>query len=332
MFSNRPGSWTEPFPRNWRLFRAIRGIRLSPRVDWAPAMGPEGSRNEGRSNVMPYRLQVAGRLAFGGAITGVGLLSLGYADFVSALQPVPASLPGYPWLALFSGTLLTLAGLAVTTGRGIGVAAPFLVAFLASWIVFLHIPSAFLQPSLLRSPWWIRTFETLTFAAAALILTTQARPEAPRERIEWARVAIGLSLPVFGVLHLVYPQSVADLVPPWYPFPMFWAYFTAFAQIGAGLAIATRVLPRLAATLAGLMYGLWGLTLHIPRSWCRLAGPCDLLPDVPFAGLDGSRPGLTSLFVAFGMCGAAWILAAALERRGSSGAPAEEPVSQEAAG
>jgi uncharacterized membrane protein YphA (DoxX/SURF4 family) len=261
----------------------------------------------------PRHLRVVGQIAFGGSLTGFGLLSLTYADFVSALQPVPASMPGYQWFALLTGVLLTTAGLAITTDRGTAKSAVFVAVFLASWIVFLHIPSAFLQPELLRSPWWIRTFETLTFVGAAYILATQASAQARQDRIEWARVAIGLSLPVFGVLHLVYPQSTAGLVPPWYPFPLFWAYFTGLAQIGAGLAITVRVFPRLAAGMAGLMYGLWGLTLHIPRSWCRLAGPCAVLPDVPFGGFDGSRPGLTSLFVAFGMCGATWILAGALK-------------------
>jgi hypothetical protein len=109
-----------------------------------------------------------------------------------------------------------------------------------------------------------------------------------------------VALPVFGVLHLVYPESVASLVPPWYPWPMFWAYFTGFAQLAGGVAIVVGILPRPAATLAGVMYGSWALTLHIPRTWCHAFGPCELLPEV--AGLQGLRPGLTSLFVASDCC------------------------------
>jgi uncharacterized membrane protein YphA (DoxX/SURF4 family) len=258
------------------------------------------------------RLRTVGRLAFGTAILAFGVISLAYTDFVSSLQPVPASVPGYGGLALLSGLALAAGGGAIAVGRGVRAAGLLLSAFLASWILFLHVPSAFLEPALLRSPWWIRTFETLIFASAALILATDADPLAPRQRIDRARIAIGLSLPVFGVLHLVYPASVAALIPPWYPLPMFWAYFTGFAQIAAGLAIATGVLSRLAATAAGLMYGLWALTLHTPRNWCRLYGPCEAFPDLPLVEWANLRPELTSLFVAVGMCGAAWTLAGTL--------------------
>src|SRR5690606_743086 len=146
--------------------------------------------------------------------------------------------------------------------------------------ILLHIPSAFLEPRLLRSPWWIRTFESLVLASGGLILAARANAVVRTEWIERACTVAGLSLPVFGALHLIYPTNTASLVPPWYPFPLFWAVFTGLAQIAAGLAIAGRVLPRLAAGLAGLMYGMWALTLHIPRSWCRAIGPCEFLPEV----------------------------------------------------
>jgi uncharacterized membrane protein len=117
-------------------------------------------------------------------------------------------------------------------------------------------------------------------------------------------------MPVFGVLHLIYPESIAALVPPWYPWPMFWAYFTGVAQVAAGVAIASGVSARPASILAGTMYGMWGLTLHIPRVWCRVAVPCGFV-DIP-TGFAAARGGLTSLFVAFAMCGSAWIVSAGI--------------------
>jgi uncharacterized membrane protein YphA (DoxX/SURF4 family) len=258
----------------------------------------------------PGFLSAPGRIMFAVAITGFGILCLGYVDFVSALQPVPASVPGYHALALLTGAILLASGVAILAGIGTGVAARVLIVLFVSWIVLLHVPSAFLQPALLRSPWWIRTFESLAFAGAALILAARASTPVRATWIRYGRIAFGVGLPVFGVLHLVYPGSVASLVPPWYPWPMFWAYFTGFAQIAAGAALLVGILPRLAATLAGVMYGTWALTLHIPRSWCRAFGPCEFMPEV--AGLQGSRPGLTSLFVAIGMCGAAWTVAGSL--------------------
>jgi uncharacterized membrane protein YphA (DoxX/SURF4 family) len=193
--------------------------------------------------------------------------------------------PGYRALALLSGAILLAPGLAILAGFRTDVAARALIVFFVSWIVLLHVPSAFLQPSLLRSPWWIRTFETLALTGAALILAGLASSPTRAAWIRPGSIAFGVALPVFGVLHLVYPESVASLVPPWYPWPMFWAYFTGFAQLAGGVAIVVGILPRLAATLAGVMYGSWALTVHIPRTCCHAFGPCELLPEV--AGLQG---------------------------------------------
>lgn len=273
-------------------------------------------RREDASRRVPRRnrMLVAGRVLLSFALIGWGALGLLYGDFVNSLQPVPAWMPAYGVLAILNGLLLIAVGVTLTLDRRTDVAAAAVAAFFASWIVLLHVPSAFTDPALLRSPWWIRTFETLALIGGAVTLAGLNRRPVRGSWIRHGRIAFGVSLPVFGVLHLVYPESVAGLVPPWYPWPMFWAYFTGLAQILGGAAIAIGILPRLAATLAGVMYGTWALTLHIPRSWCRLFGPCELL-DVPAVGLMDSRAGLTSLFVAVAMCGAAWIVAGAVTDR-----------------
>jgi uncharacterized membrane protein YphA (DoxX/SURF4 family) len=255
-----------------------------------------------------------GRSAFAFAMVGFGLLSLLYVDFIHQLQPIPFWMPGYRLLAILNGVGLIAAGTAIALDRSARVAALALAGFFSLWIVSLQIPSAFMNPALLRSPWWIRTFELVALIGGALALAG-LRSEPVRTRwLRGARIAFGVSLPVFGALHLIYPANVASLVPPWYPAPMFWAYFTGFAQIGAGLGIAAGVMPRVASILSGIMYGSWALTLHVPRSWCRFFGSCEFL-DAPTVGFAGSRAGLTSLFVAFAMCGSAWIVAGSLARR-----------------
>jgi uncharacterized membrane protein len=248
------------------------------------------------------------------AIGGFGILCLGYVDFVNQLQPVPSWFPGYAPLALLTGTFLIAVGFALLVNRRTSLVATALAAVFATWIVALQIPSAFAEPVLLRSPWWVRTFETVAVMGAALVLAGLDRCHAAWVRR--GRIVYGISLPVFGILHLIYPP--ASLVPPWYRWPMFWAYFTGLAMIAGGVAIVTGRLARLAATLAGLMYGTFFLTLHVPRSWCRAFMPCEFMGGVPPLGLAGSRGGLTSLFVALGMCGAAWIVAGALSRDGGA--------------
>jgi uncharacterized membrane protein YphA (DoxX/SURF4 family) len=210
-----------------------------------------------------------GRVLFAVAITGFGVLCLGYVDFVSALQTVPAWMPAYEPLAIATGVILLVSGLAIMADVRTGLAARVLIAFLVSWIVLLDIPGAIADPVQFRSPFWIRTFETVALAGAAVILAERARVSPRAGRIRAGAMAYGIALPVFGALHLIYPQSVAALIPPWYPAPMFLAYFTGAAMVAGGLAIVSGIFPRLAATLAGVMYGSWALTLHIPRSWCR---------------------------------------------------------------
>jgi uncharacterized membrane protein YphA (DoxX/SURF4 family) len=244
-----------------------------------------------------------GRIVFAIAMIAFGILCLVYVDFVNSLQPVPASTPGYAYLAVATGVLLVVAGLAILGDFRVPLAATVLAGLFSVWIVLLHVPSAFLDPVLLRSPWWIRTFETLAFTGTALILAGEASGPS---RARWAhigRVLFGVSLPVFGVLHFVYADNVASLIPAWYPWPLFWAYFTGLAHAAAGVAIAANLQARLAATLAGIMYGAWALTLHLPR-----------ILDNP-ASYQGDRPELTSLFVATAFCGAAWIVAGSLSNR-----------------
>lgn len=249
-----------------------------------------------------------GRIVFAVAIVGFGVLCLAYIDFIAQLQPVPSGIPGYGALGVLTGVILIAAGLAIMTDVRAYPAALALTVFFGSWIVFLQVPSAFVDPALLRSAWWVRTFETLAFTGGALVLAgLTSRP--PRERwLRLGRILFGVSLPVFGVLHFIYADNVASIVPPWYPWGLFWAYFTGLAQVAAGVAIAADKLPRLAATLAGAMYGTWALTLHIPSQ----------------LQYDNPRAEQTSLLVAVAMCGAAWIVAGSLSNRGRA-ATEKEP-------
>lgn len=254
---------------------------------------------------------VIGRVVFAMALGGFGILCLAFTDTVHQLQPlimfVSASAPGYAGVAILTGTFLLAASTAVLTGIRTQILMLCLTAFLAAWIVALHIPSAFLDPQLLRSPWWIRTFETLALMGGAFALAgLTARPA----RDQWVRLGgifYGISLPVFGVLHFVYADNVASLVPAYYPWPLFWAYLTGACNVIGGLAIALGIVPRLAAILAGAMYATYALTLHIPLAisthWPQITSGDPAL-------LQQGRAGLTSLCVAIGMWGAAWIVAA----------------------
>jgi uncharacterized membrane protein YphA (DoxX/SURF4 family) len=242
----------------------------------------------------------SGRIVFAVAMAGFGVVSLVYVDFVRQLQPVsefvPASTPGYGPLAVATGLALIAAGLAILADVRTWHAAVFLAGFFALWILFLQVPSAFANPTLLRSPWWVRTFETVVLAGAALILAGLAGRSVRERWVVVGRRLFGVSLPVFGVLHFIYAENVASLVPAFYPWPLFLAYFTGAAKAAAGLAITAGLVPRLAASLVAVQYGIYALTLHIPRQF--MDQPAGYQPN-----------GVTSMFVAIAFCGAALIVA-----------------------
>jgi uncharacterized membrane protein len=176
-------------------------------------------------------LSALGRVVFGLGVLGFGIAGLLFGDFLRSLQPVPQAVPGYAPLAAINALILGAAGLAIPLDHRAREAAALVIVVLAGGILFLHVPSAFTQPALLRSPWWIRTFESTALIGGAIVLAG-VRSAPPRDTwMRTGRIALGLSLPIFGVLHLVYLEGTATLVPPWYPWPLFWAFVTGLAQI-----------------------------------------------------------------------------------------------------
>lgn len=261
------------------------------------------------------KLLPVGRALFAINVTGFGVLCLIYVESVHQLQPMeellPASTLVYSILAVLTGVFLIVAGPAIGTEIKAYPVTVTLVAFFALWIVVLQVPSAFIDPALLRSPWLVRTFETVALTGAALIV---AGMTSQPERTRWmhiGRILYGISLPIFGTLHFIYAESTVPIVPSFYPWPLFWVYLTGTGYFLAGLAITTGVLSRLAAIFAGAMFGVYALTLHIPRV---------LTTHIPnqVAEITSARPGLTSMFIAIGMWGAAWIVAGSLADRRST--------------
>jgi uncharacterized membrane protein YphA (DoxX/SURF4 family) len=256
----------------------------------------------------------AGRVLFGIAIAALGVICLYFRDFIHSLQPVPAGIPGYETLSLLTGILLVGAGFAIISGVRARPLALLLAILLVVGIPLLHVPGAMLDPELLRSPFWIRSFESLALAGAALILAGRAGEPYRPSWVNAGRFAFGFSLPVFGILHFVYPENVAALVAtatPVLPWPLFWAYLTGAGHLAAGVAIGTQIGARWASILAGFMYASFALLLHIPRI---IDHPAARSVDNP-AGYGGDRGELTSLAVCVAFWGAAWIIAGSLGPR-----------------
>ncbi len=241
-------------------------------------------------------LSNAGRWVLGLAIAAIGAISLFFGEYVSGLQPLPADLPGHAPIALASGAALLLCGLGMLFRRTPRVAALGLAALMLLACATIHLPILLQNVHVGYS--WVRLFEPLAFAGAALALAAGLgwRPKHAATTTAIGRWLFGISLPVFAATHFIYPDIVASLIPAWIPARLFLAYFTGAAHLCAGLAIMSNVLARLAATLAGAMYASWALILHVPR----------------VAADTGNQGEATSLFMAVALCGAAWIIGGAV--------------------
>jgi uncharacterized membrane protein YphA (DoxX/SURF4 family) len=116
---------------------------------------------------------------------------------------------------------------------------------------------------------------------------------------KFGRYFFAFSMLIFGIQHFMYANFIATLITPWIPGHLFWTYFTGVAFIATALAIVTNIYARLASFLLGVMFLLWVLVLHAPRSIASWH--------------NGDE--WTSLFVALATGGASLIVASSFPNR-----------------
>lgn len=211
-----------------------------------------------------------GKILYAAAMTIFGMECLVFSQFVTGLQPVPASaIPALPWTWV-NGIFLIIAGLGLSMKSTARIGALSLAGLLFLSVLLFHLPLLVANPAFQADD----SFHALAIVAGALILAAQSRGSPPIggawDRLlarggQLGRIAFGLCSIGHGVMHFVFFKFTADFIPAWIPQHEFWAAATGVAQIAAGLAILGRVLARLAAILLGLMYGSWVLIVHLPR-------------------------------------------------------------------
>jgi uncharacterized membrane protein len=71
-------------------------------------------------------------------------------------------------------------------------------------------------------------------------------------------------LGVFGAEHFAAAQGIAQIVPKFMPWHLFWAYFVGFALVAASLSIATKILVQWSGLLFGCMMFLFVAMMDLP--------------------------------------------------------------------
>ena len=244
-------------------------------------------------------LAALGRLLFALSIVFFGIQNLVDKGFVPGLELTPEWIPGHTFWAYFMGAVLLAGGVSTATGKQarLGAGVTGILYFMS--VLLVRVPKLALIGDVGERT---QLFEPLAIGCGALVLAATLR-RAHADFRGWdnaidkaarpARVVLGISMIVFGLDHFQVARFIATLIPSWIPGALFWAYFTGFGFIAAGLCIVTGRQIRWAAGLLGLMFFLWVVLLHGPR-----------VAASPHNGNEWN-----SAFVALTMCAESWILA-----------------------
>jgi len=243
------------------------------------------------------------KICFAVGMAGIGVLSFVYGDFALQWQPVPKWVPWREGLAYVSGVFLLACGMGLLLKRLVALSALALTIYVLSWVLLLQTPRVVAAPADVGA--WLGFFENLALAGGGWIFFASAEVHGGGRSMGFASgengVRIGtflfaVSLPLFGLSHLMYADFTASMVPAWLPQRVGFAYFTGAAHIAAGVGLLFGIVPRLAATLEAIMMGSFVCLVHIPG----------------VAADPTSRLQWTMLFIALALTGSAWAVGSSL--------------------
>ena len=238
------------------------------------------------------RFAAVGRVCFGAALAGAGLMQLINRDFVRIVPKLPTWMPVPGVWPVVTGARLLAIGLALLANRKTSAAANLLVALLLLSFVVQRIPEIMANPG--AGFVWTNPAKVLALAGGALLL---ARTNAVVATI--AAWWLGIFLLICGAQHFAYAGFVDTLVPAWMPpGPRFWTYFTAVALLAGGAGVIIPRTRRRAGFWTGVMILLWVPLVHGLRTLAQpnafeLAGVFEALALGGIAWLvadGGARP------------------------------------------
>src|ERR1700719_4731898 len=142
---------------------------------------------------------------------------------------------------------------------------------------------------------WVRSHSSLALACLAWLLAGRSTPDLFDRG---SRFVLGLSLVVFGIDHFLALGFIAALIPNWIAWHVFWVAFFGVLFIVGGVSIGLNLMHRWGAAATGLMFGIWVVTLHLPRVLVLYA-----IPGAPHSANEWS-----SLLIALGLWGGLWAI------------------------
>jgi uncharacterized membrane protein len=243
----------------------------------------------------------------GRCIYAAGIIALGVENIVCARNvthslgpqynviPILPWLPSVSWLAYVFGVVLVFCAAGLLAPASQRTAAMTLGTILFVCTIILDVPKY--AVAIGSIPLRTIVFEPLSLACLAFLLPDPSATPAWLTRA--TRLLLGISMIIFGIDHFLALIFIANLIPAWIPLHVFWVAFFGVAFIAAGVSIALNIFLRWGAFGLGLMFGIWVVTLHLPRV-LGLYG----IPNAPHNPNEWS-----SLFIAVALWGGLWAIA-----------------------
>lgn len=245
----------------------------------------------------------SGLLCYGVALVAIGAIHFISGHSPSGLMPMPDTAPGHELYRYLDGIILVITGACLVLSVRTLWAALTAAALLFVMYLFLGLVREIVNPG--DSVSWTGPAEILCLCAGALIV---ARGSGARAWTFFAaRCLLALGLCIIGIEHFIYAKGVATIVPAWFPWRVFWAYFVGAALIGLAISLLGNVFLKWTSLLAAIMFLSWLPLLHGPR----------------VAANPQTETEWTSFFVALAVGGIFLILS-------GSARPSPQPLSQTA--
>ena len=247
-------------------------------------------------------------------LIGMGMLALVYGDFAMVWQPVAPWFPGRTVLAYGSGVLMVGCGVGLffraTTAWALRIMLPYLVVW-----QMLKLPSLVVAPKmeavylgfgelavLLAGGWTL-------FARLGDLSGTKFAWAGGERAVRFARYYFAVWIIPIGISHMLYLKPTLDLIPPFLPGKVFWAYLTGIGQIASGLGVLFGVLPRVAAWAEAAQISLYAVLIWLPAI---LLGNKNLGPSFAHAN---QRLSFTAFFISWIIAAGAWAVAQNVPRK-----------------
>jgi uncharacterized membrane protein len=206
------------------------------------------------------RIASWGHAVFAVTLVALGVMGLIQGHFTSTWTGVPSRLPAYGALTYVSAMISIACGIGLLFARTALLASRVLLAYLLLWLLLFRVSHIAFAPKSIDTWWGLG--DTAVMLAATWVLCGWFADAGQALRL--GRVFYALALIPFGIAHFTNLNDTAPLVPAWLPWHVGFAYFTGAAFIAASIAVLSRILGRLGATLSACQLALFTLLVWGP--------------------------------------------------------------------